>query len=40
MKKIFTNPAGLPSWPDFFTNVVTVTANGIATIYISVDDSP
>ena len=35
MKKIFTNPAGLPSWPDFFTNIVTVRGNGIETIYIS-----
>ncbi|HBL11673.1 MAG TPA: RidA family protein [Cyanobacteria bacterium UBA11162] len=35
MKKQFTNPEALPSWPDFFTNVVTVTVNNIETIYIS-----
>lgn len=35
VKKIFTNPATLPSWPDFFTNIVTVKGNGIETIYIS-----
>jgi enamine deaminase RidA (YjgF/YER057c/UK114 family) len=35
MKKIFTNPPALPSWPDFFTNIVTVKGNGMETIYIS-----
>ncbi|HBE20595.1 MAG TPA: RidA family protein [Cyanobacteria bacterium UBA11149] len=35
MKKIFTNPPELPSWPDFFSNIVTVNGNGIETIYIS-----
>jgi enamine deaminase RidA (YjgF/YER057c/UK114 family) len=35
MKKIFINPEALPDWKEFFTQVVTVEANGVKTIYVS-----
>jgi enamine deaminase RidA (YjgF/YER057c/UK114 family) len=35
MKKTFLNPASLPDWKDFFTQVVAVEANGVKTIYVS-----
>lgn len=35
MQTTFLNPAGLPVWKDFFTQVVTVESHGVKTIYIS-----
>lgn len=35
MTKTFLNPETLPDWKAFFTQVVTVEANGIKTIYVS-----
>lgn len=35
MHKTFINPAALPDWKDFFTQVVTVENNGVKTIYVS-----
>ncbi len=35
MQKTFINPAGLPDWKEFFTQVVTVESHGVSTIYIS-----
>lgn len=35
MKKIFINPEALPDWKEFFTQIVTVEANGTKTIYVS-----
>ena len=35
LQKTFINPAELPDWKDFFTQVVTVENRGVKTIYIS-----
>lgn len=35
MKKTYINPEALPDWKEFFTQVVTVEAHGIKTIYVS-----
>lgn len=35
MQKTFINPAALPDWKDFFTQVVTVENQGVKTIYVS-----
>ncbi|HLO86959.1 MAG TPA: RidA family protein [Nostocaceae cyanobacterium] len=35
MPKSFLNPETLPSWPEFFSNIVVVEKNGIKTIYLA-----
>lgn len=35
LQKTFLNPENLPSWPDFFSNTVTVEKNDIKTIYLA-----
>jgi enamine deaminase RidA (YjgF/YER057c/UK114 family) len=35
MPKVFLNPDSLPSWPEIFSNVVTVEKNGVKTIYLA-----
>ncbi len=35
MQKTFINPAGLPDWKEFLTQVVTVEHQGVKTIYVS-----
>lgn len=35
MKKTFINPASLPDWKEFFTQVVAVESHGVKTIYVS-----
>ena len=35
MQRTFINPAGLPDWKEFFTQVVTVESHGVKTIYVS-----
>jgi enamine deaminase RidA (YjgF/YER057c/UK114 family) len=35
MEKTFLNPEELPDWSDIFSQVVTVEANGVKTIYVA-----
>ena len=35
MAKTFSNPESLPTWKDFFTNIVTVEANSLKTVYLA-----
>jgi enamine deaminase RidA (YjgF/YER057c/UK114 family) len=35
LEKSFTNPEGLPKWPDSFSQIVTISNCGMRTIYLS-----
>ncbi|WAC12690.1 RidA family protein [Dyadobacter pollutisoli] len=35
LEKSFTNPEGLPKWPNAFSQIVTVSNSGMTTIYLS-----
>lgn len=35
MQKLFSNPQELPTWEDFFTNIITVEGRGVKTIYLA-----